>query len=79
MAAVGLFVWLAVLIASYAVLKQKSVFVLGFIPCFGNLATLLVATPAAYWPRYMLIVYCMLPVFLCMIPVVGKDDEQVNR
>lgn len=79
MAAVGLFVWLAVLIASYAVLKQKSVFILGLIPCFGNLATLLVATPAGYWPRYMLVIYYMFPIFFCMIPMIGKDDEEANR
>lgn len=79
MAAVGLFVWLAVLIASYAVLKKKSVFILGLIPCFGNLATLLVATPAGYWPRYMLVIYYMFPIFFCMIPMIGKDDEGVNR
>jgi hypothetical protein len=79
MAAVGLFVWLAVLTASYAVLKKKSVFILGLIPCFGNLATLLVATPAGYWPRYMLVIYYMFPIFFCMIPMIGKDDEEANR
>lgn len=38
-----------------------------FLPCMGNIATLLIAAPAAYWPRYALTSYYLLPVALVII------------
>ncbi len=71
MIAVGLLVWFMILILLYAI-NKKSSYMLAFAPCAGSLITLLIATPISYWPRYMLIVYLMLPVILAMISLIGK-------
>lgn len=76
MVAVGLLVWVMALILVYSIAKQKTVYMLISTPCWGGLVTLLIATPSAYWPRYMLVIYYMLPVLLCMIPMIGKTENK---
>lgn len=70
--AVGLLVWFQLYIIMYALIKKKGALILPLLPCAGVLTTLLIATPSAYWPRYMLIVYDMLPLSVGMILFIGK-------
>ena len=42
--------------------------------CQEVLLTLLTATPAPYWTRYMLIIYYMLPILICTIPIIGVKN-----
>ena len=45
------------------------------IPCLGNIATLLVATPITYWPRYGLSFICLLPIS-ALFPYLLKELEE---
>ena len=49
-------------------------YVLIFVPCIGNILTLLIATPITYWPRYGLSFICLLPVCL-VFPYLILDNN----
>ena len=59
----------------YALVEGKWRYLLFFIPCLGNIATLLVATPITYWPRYGLSFICLLPIS-ALFPYLLKELEE---
>lgn len=75
MISVGLLVWLMILVILYAINKNCTALILPFVPCIGVLLTLLLATPSGYWPRYMLIIYYLLPVFMGTIFIIAKTES----
>ena len=62
MPSVALCLWISLFMILYALVEGKWRYLLFFIPCLGNIATLLVATPITYWPRYGLSFICLLPI-----------------
>ena len=73
MPSVALCLWIALFMILYAIVKGKWRYLLFFIPCLGNIATLLIATPICYWPRYGLSSICMLPVSLLFPYLIGRN------
>ena len=59
---------------SFSSSKGKMKYVLIFVPCIGNILTLLIATPITYWPRYGLSFICLLPVCL-VFPYLILDNN----
>lgn len=57
-----------------AAVKGKMKYVLIFVPCIGNILTLLIATPITYWPRYGLSFIYLLPVCL-VFPYLILDNN----
>ncbi|MCI8530031.1 MAG: hypothetical protein HFH82_12925 [Lachnospiraceae bacterium] len=72
MIAIGILVWFMILVMVYASIKKQLSLILSIVPCLGVLITLLIATPTSYWPRYMLVIYYMLPIFISIIPIIGR-------
>ena len=75
---IALCLWISLFMLLYAVVKGKWRYLLFFIPCLGNIGTLLVATPITYWPRYGLSSLCLLPVsllfpYLCSMQNAEKE------
>ena len=74
MPAVALCLWIALFMILLAAVKGKMKYVLIFVPCIGNILTLLIATPITYWPRYGLSFICLLPVCL-VFPYLILDNN----
>lgn len=72
MIAIGILVWFMILVMVYASIKKQLSLILSIVPCLGVLITLLIATPTSYWPRYMLVIYYMLPILISIIPIIGR-------
>ena len=79
---IALCLWISLFMLLYAVVKGKWRYLLFFIPCLGNIGTLLIATPITYWPRYGLSSLCLLPVsllfpYLCIVK--NTEKETVSK
>ena len=74
MPAVALCLWIALFMILLAAVKGKMKYMLIFVPCIGNILTLLIATPITYWPRYGLSFICLLPVCL-VFPYLILDNN----
>lgn len=75
MPSVALCLWISLFMILYALVEGKWRYLLFFIPCLGNIATLLVATPITYWPRYGLSFICLLPIS-ALFPYLLKELEE---
>ena len=62
---VALCLWLALWMIVIGHFKNKIRYLILFVPCIGNILTLMLASPITYWPRYALSFICLLP--MCMI------------
>lgn len=63
---IGAIFWLLLLLAASMCLEGRARWLVVLVPSFGLLATLLVATPIWYWPRYAAAVQFLLPFYICM-------------
>lgn len=63
--AIALCLWLALWMIVIGYLKNRTRYLILFIPCIGNILTLMLASPITYWPRYALSFICLLP--MCMV------------
>lgn len=61
---IGLLTWVIFFMVLYACWKGGPRFSILFAPAIGNLLTLMLAAPMAYWPRYSLVYLYMLPAIL---------------
>lgn len=72
--AIGLITWVIFFMVLYACWKGGPRFSIVFAPAVGNLLTLMLAAPMAYWPRYSLVYLYMLPAILLfpkLVPACG--------
>lgn len=80
----GLLTWAMAFMCLWATLSQKAVGILLFVPLLGNLITLFLAAPSAYWPRYTLATLYAIPLILLFplfmrIDSFGKDRRNINE
>lgn len=76
--AIGMISWAMLFMGLLlCILKQKRFLIL-LAPCLGNLMTLLIATPIAYWPRYALCSIYFIPVILLVPMLAGRTDTENN-
>lgn len=72
----GLSLWLMLLVGLLASLWGQTSYALLFIPCIGNVLTLLVASPICYWPRYGLAGICLLPVTVALPWLLQTNEKR---
>lgn len=71
MPAIGLCTWLMIIMLLYAIHSKKLPYFILFTPALGNLLTIFVATPIAYWPRYAFASIILLPMYF-IFPFICK-------
>lgn len=74
MPSIALSFWIMLFMILFLFVKNKVRYVLALIPCVGNIATLFIATPITYWPRYGLASIYILPLCL-LIPYIVKNKS----
>lgn len=81
--AAGLLTWAMAFLCLWSVLCRKDTGILMFVPIIGNLITLFLAAPSAYWPRYALASFYAIPLILLfpvyMKQVQGNRDDVQNH
>lgn len=78
MPAVALCLWIALGMIVFALVNRVPRYLILFIPCLGNILTLVLASPITYWPRYGLSFICLLP--LCIVfPFIIKPLKQYEN
>lgn len=73
----GLLTWVVLFMALFALIKGCGRYCLFFAPALGNLITLLLASPSAYWPRYALVYLYMLPVIF-LFPLLLRGERKTE-
>ena len=48
---------------------------LGLVPSWGLVATLLIASPIWYWPRYAFALQCLVPFYLVLFSLIGRAGQ----
>ncbi len=64
--------WVACYLVILLCLGKKPLWALGLIPSIGVAATLLIATPICYWPRYGAILQFCIPYFMLLVYLMLK-------
>lgn len=73
----GLLTWVVLFMVLFALIKGCGRYCLFFAPALGNLITLLLASPSAYWPRYALVYLYMLPVIF-LFPLLLRGERKTE-
>lgn len=68
--------WFILFIVLLLVLNNRNTLWMAIAPSVGIIATLIVATPHAYWERYGLAEYYLLPVYILLLFYAAKEKEQ---
>lgn len=58
--------WLALFITVLFCIRKKYYWIIITAPTLGNIATLLIASPYAYWQRYGLVQYYLIPIYIVL-------------
>ena len=58
--------------------KRKYSWLVILAPSLGNIATLLIASPYAYWQRYGLVEYYLLPVYVVIVIYALKKRKRIS-
>ena len=74
MPSVAICLWIALGMISVAIIKRKLRYTIIFVPCIGNILTLMLASPITYWPRYGLSFICLLPICV-LFPMIIKSND----
>lgn len=75
--AIPILTWLVFFLALLSVQKRKPAFLLMLAPSLGLIFTLFAATPYAYWQRYGLALYDLIPVYLiCICYLLGEPCQK---
>lgn len=62
----GVLLWFTIYMSTLIILLKEGHIVLAFVPLFALIATLLIATPIWYWPRYGAALQFVIPLFLAL-------------
>lgn len=66
--------WLALTAAAMLALRGRGALAVALVPSAALMGTLLVATPIHYWPRYAAALHFLIPFYLALIALAGKED-----
>ena len=69
---VSVLFWVMVFLAMTFGLSGRKRWIVALLPSFGLMATLLVASPIWYWPRYALAVQLLIPLIVALFALAGK-------
>lgn len=71
--------WLAAAAAAMLALRGHGSLATALVPSAALMGTLLVATPIHYWPRYAAALHFLIPFYLALIALAGKEDAGDER
>lgn len=71
----GIINWGIAYLAICLFLLKRPGWALGLMPSLGIVLTLLVATPAYYWPRYEAACYFLVPFYVALAVMLAKPGE----
>ncbi len=67
--------WFILFICLLAIINKKSVYITALAPSLGLFVSLLLATPNAYWQRYGLAEYYLLPIYIIILILIFKQKN----
>lgn len=68
----GVLFWAVVYLSACLLASGAPRLLLGLVPSWGLVATLLIASPIWYWPRYAFALQCLVPFYLVLLSCVGR-------
>ncbi len=71
----GIINWAIVYLGICLLLLKRSGWVIGLVPSLGIVMTLLVATPAYYWPRYEAACYFLVPFYIATALMLARSRQ----
>lgn len=76
---IGLILWFILFVCLLAFIHKESCVIFLYLPCLANTLTLLIAAPSAYWPRYSLVSYYILPFVLAFPLILRKLKNSQHK
>jgi len=76
MAALPVFTWLIFFLVFLIIKNRKWIWGIAIAPSIGLIATLMIATPHAYWQRYGLAQYYLIPVYIVSVFYLQSRKEE---
>ena len=70
--------WFVLFVVIILIGKRKYSWLVILAPSLGNIATVLVASPYAYWQRYGLVEYYLLPVYVVIVIYALKKRKRTS-
>lgn len=76
---IGVVLWLVLYLCVCLILLNKKSWLIALLPTLGLLATLLIASPIWYWPRYGAAVQFLIPFYLLLFYLLKKQATTYNE
>ena len=76
---IGLIFWLEMFFLVIFITEKKTRMIVLLLPSFGVMASLFIATPIAYWPRYGLCLFYLVPVLLTIPFMRDRHCSEINK
>ena len=73
---VGVILWVIIFLALCLGLSGRKRWLIALLPSLGLMATLLVATPLYYWPRYAWAIQLLIPLYMGLFALLSRRKEQ---
>lgn len=74
----GWTLWLALYTATILIYKRKTVWIISLIPTFGLFATLMMASPLCYWPRYAAAAQFLIPFYCALLLLSARSKVKTE-
>ena len=71
----GILFWAVVYLSACLLASGAPRLLLGLVPSWGLVATLLIASPIWYWPRYAFALQCLVPFYLVLFSLIGRAGQ----
>lgn len=71
----GLINWAVALLAFFVVLMKRGRYLIALLPTIGLSATLIIASPIYYWPRYGATIQFLVPFYVFMFYLLARDPH----
>lgn len=71
----GILFWAVVYLSACLLASGAPRLLLGLVPSWGLVATLLIASPIWYWPRYAFALQCLVPFYLVLFSLIGRVGQ----
>lgn len=71
----GILFWAVVYLSACLLASGAPRLLLGLVPSWGLVATLLIASPIWYWPRYAFALQCLVPFYLMLFSLIGRAGQ----
>ncbi|MCI9628350.1 MAG: hypothetical protein HFJ64_03885 [Eggerthellaceae bacterium] len=73
----GWILWLVLYLIAFLISIRKTLWVVTLMPTLGLVATLIIASPICYWPRYAAATQFLIPFYLAILLLALRDKNNV--